>query len=198
MDVRMVYEDYAARGTDDATRMGWNDEATQTRYMGLMLGLLDREVDLTGKTVHDAGCGYGALLPRLHARSIGGYIGTDLVPESVQKAKDAFPGADFRVLDLLQGPIPAVDVTICMGALAFHRADDAMRLVERLWAHSKVALAFNSWWGLTPRYVGYWETRKLEKRLKTWFRRKTVLELSGYDATERMFVVRKPVVEKPA
>lgn len=196
MDIKKVYEDYAKQGNDAAQQLGWNNLETQDRYMRLMVEeLVAKHIDLRGKTIHDAGCGYGDLLnylPKVTGSDLfAQYMGTDLMPASVEEAKKRHPQYRFWSADLLKDVVPYADVTICMGALAFHRADNAMLLLERLWEKSREALAFNCWWDLTPAYVGYWENQKLQKRVTQWLKSKRAVMLSEYEKTERMFLVTK-------
>jgi SAM-dependent methyltransferase len=198
VDIKQVYKEYAAKGQDDATKLGWNDKPTQDLYMGLMVKLVSDHMDLRGKTVHDAGCGYGDLIPHLekvvgHA-PIASYIGTDLLEESVAEAAKRYTGYHFFQRDLLVDDVPKADVTICMGALAFHRAENVVTLLDRLWAASSTVLAFNCWWNLTPAYVGYWQAHKAQKRVQSWLKNKQAAMLSGYDPSEAMFLV----VKRPA
>jgi SAM-dependent methyltransferase len=191
VDIKKIYADYAAKGIDSAQQLGWNDLATQDRYMQLMLTLVQKHVPLKGKTVHDAGCGYGDLLTYLKKADIGPYVGTDLMEPSIEEAKKRHPGHEFLCVDLLAGAVPEADVTFCMGALAFHRSQESMLLLERLWAASKAALAFNCWWDLHSGYVNHWEAQKFQKRVQSWLKGKQAVMLHGYENTERMFLVLK-------
>lgn len=195
MDIKQVYADYAKNGLDSAQQLGWNNLETQDKYMNLMVKLVDHHVPLKGRSIHDAGCGYGDLityLEKVRGPHPSLYVGTDLMGASITEAKKRHPDHLFAQADLLTTPAPGADVTICMGALAFHKAPDAMKLLENLWAQSRLALAFNCWWNLTPAYVGYWEAHKLQKRVQSWLNGKMTYMLSGYDRSEVMFLVRKP------
>lgn len=200
MDIKQVYKRYAERGLDSAQQLGWNDMETQDQFMSLMVELVADHIDLRGLMVHDAGCGYGDLITYLEkalgSAPIASYIGTDLMAESVAEAQKRRPAYHFFQRDLLVDEVPKADVTICMGGLAFHKAPDAIRLLERLWSASKHLLAFNCWWDLTPAYQHYWEAQKAQKRVQSWLKDKQAMMLGGYANTERMFVVRKPVVEE--
>lgn len=198
VDIKQVYADYAKSGLDSAQQLGWNNMETQARYMTIMTDFLAKHFPLKSMMVHDAGCGYGDLIPYLRKHGVAGYVGTDLMQSTIDEAKKSRPDVDFRCVDLLREDVPKAQLTICMGGLAFHRAEQAMELLERLWAASSRALAFNCWWNLTPQYQHYWETQKLQKRVESWLKRKEASMLQGYDPTEAMFVVWKPVVEKKA
>ena len=195
MDIKQVYREYAEKGLDSAQQLGWNNLETQAQYMTLMVDLVHKHLPLQGKMVHDAGCGYGDLITYLekavgHA-PIASYVGTDLMEASIEEAKKRHPAYHFFQCDLLKDSVPKADVTICMGALAFHKSAEAMTLLERLWNASEQALAFNCWWDLTPAYVGHWDAQKLQKRVQSWLKGKKAVMLSGYEATERMFLVLK-------
>lgn len=195
MDIKQVYADYAKNGLDSAQQLGWNNMETQDQYMSLMVNLVNHHVPLKGRSVHDAGCGYGDLityLEKVRGPQPSLYVGTDLMAASVDEAMRRHPDHLFVGADLLTGPVPDADVTICMGALAFHKATDAMKLLEKLWQQSRLALAFNCWWDLTPAYQHHWNAQKLQKRVQSWLKDKQAIMLSGYENTERMFLVRKP------
>lgn len=195
MDIKRVYKQYAERGLDSAQQLGWNDLETQDQFMKLMVDLVHQHLPLPGRSVHDAGCGYGDLVPYLEKQvgspPIASYVGTDLMAESVKEAQKRHPAYHFFQRDLLVDEVPEADVTICMGALAFHKAPEAIQLLERLWSASKHALAFNCWWDLTPAYQHYWEAGKVQKRVQSWLKDKKAAMLSGYADTERMFLVLK-------
>lgn len=58
--------------------------------------------DLRGRTVLDLGCGLGAFYPFLVERfGALDYTGVDIVPEAIESARAAHPGARFLVADLL-------------------------------------------------------------------------------------------------
>lgn len=195
VDIKQVYKEYAEKGLDSAQQLGWNDLVTQAQYMTLMVELVDSHFDLKGKTIHDAGCGYGDLIGYLEKavgnNLISSYMGTDLMEASIEEAKKRRPAYHFFQRDLLVDEVPKADITICMGALAFHESAKGMALLERLWEASSTALAFNSWWNLTPAYVGYWNSQKLQKRIQMWLKNKKHVRLKHYDPTERMFLVLK-------
>lgn len=195
MDIKQVYADYAKNGLDSAQQLGWNNLETQAQYMDMMVKLVHHHVPLVGRSVHDAGCGYGDLityLEKVRGPQHSLYIGTDLMGASITEAMKRHPNYLFAETDLLNGPVPEADVTICMGALAFHKSADAMKLLEKLWTQSRLALAFNCWWDLTPEYQHHWEAGKLQKRVKSWLNGKMTVMVSGYEKTERMFLVHKP------
>jgi hypothetical protein len=64
-----------------------------------------------GDSVLDAGCAWGRLLNLLPSEWYGYYLGVDLSPDFVAKAREDHPHRDFRVLDLrdLVGVEPAGD-----------------------------------------------------------------------------------------
>lgn len=204
MDVRKVYQDYAARGQDSAQQLGWNDAETQARHMKVALSLLERgskalKLDPRTLLVHDAGCGHGDFITYFEqlkgGPSVASYIGTDLLPESVAEAQKRHPGYHFFTRNLVREDVPPADVTVCLGALAFHSAPNTVRLLNRLWDATKHVLVFNAWWDLTPSYKHYWEAGKAQKRIQQWLTGKKHIVQGGYEKTERMFLVVRPVVE---
>lgn len=167
-EVRMVYERYRAQREGAAEQLGWNDLSSQQRNFKVVLDMLPPLTDLS---VHDAGCGYADLFDFIKAR--GGckqYIGTDFVPATVATAQERHPDLSIRQLDLLSFPPPQADVTLCFGALAFHKPRKVEEMLNRMWAASRVGLGFITWWNLTPEYVYFPEAEQLRKCIRRFLK----------------------------
>ncbi len=195
-DVATVYASMRSMGTSEAEKLGWTSTDLQRQNYGLVVSMLrDVSVVLPGLTLHDAGCGTGDLLSflkevKLEPRQ---YIGTDFTAESIMLARDKHPSHDFRQMDLLR-PVtcPTTDVTIIMGALAYHKPRDVEKLLNKLWDHSRCAFAFNTWWQLDSRYFYNESIEQLRKCVRRFLRGKQVHELMGSEygqPTEAIFVV---------
>jgi SAM-dependent methyltransferase len=95
--------------------LGWkNEEAAEVRFENLLWDL-----DLSGKTVLDFGCGFGDIIPLLEKKfSNFEYLGVDVVPEFVEAARGKYPGQKFVVENILGKPRkPKFDVVLASGSL---------------------------------------------------------------------------------
>jgi SAM-dependent methyltransferase len=128
--------------------MDWKDAASQR----LRFQILCEVCDLRGRSLHEVGAGAGHLLDYLREADIAAdYSGSDLSPAMVEAARRLHPGARFEQRDLLlEAPEPSYDVVVCSGL--FHASlglpEDVWRrfaqeMVQRMWALSREAIAFN-------------------------------------------------------
>ena len=74
--------------------------------------------ELGVRSLLDAGCGDGNWVHTLR-RAPERYVGVEVVPELVDanRRRHAGPGREFRCLDLVRDPLPAVDLILCRDAL---------------------------------------------------------------------------------
>lgn len=167
-----IYSEFAkVEGAAPAQQLGWHRTEDQTRCFDILMGLArDFASPLAGKTVHDAGCGYGHLLPRILAEGAH-YIGTDCMADSIAQARRLHPDADFRHLDLISQPIPEADVTIVCGALAFYTSDTVGQMLKRIWASTRETLVFTSWWNLPPDWDNYKDNKKAQGLITDFLRK---------------------------
>lgn len=171
MTAEGFYRQTLATGATDAEKQGWLSTDWQERAFRHVVGMVESRLPLAGLTVHDAGCGFGDIVPTLTRRDIGRYVGTDLLPGMVAGARERRPGFDFRELDLRRDDPPKADVTLCMGALAYQNADDIESILQRLWDASSRAFGFIAWWGLPAKMDPTGEYRRAEKRVREFLRR---------------------------
>jgi SAM-dependent methyltransferase len=75
--------------------------------------------DLHGTRILDVGCGFGHMLDYIETWGINAqYTGIDICPEFLEVAKQRHPGADFRLLNILEDPIDEQwDWVFLVGAL---------------------------------------------------------------------------------
>lgn len=103
-----IYERNAWHGRESLSGPG-SGTASTTRLVPELLSLVAR----TGaRSVLDAACGDGFWMPDLP-----GYIGIDLVPAAVERARARHPDRDLRVADIRRDALPAVDLVILRDAL---------------------------------------------------------------------------------
>lgn len=128
-----------------AQALGWESRANQA----LRFAALCPETNLAGKTVLDVGCGYGDLKAYLDGRFHGfRYIGVDLVAQFVHEARYRHgqrPDCYFCISDATNEVLPEVDLVMASGLLCYrcHQADFYPRMIAKLFASAREALAFN-------------------------------------------------------
>ena len=182
---------YRESNEDPARKLGWNDAEAQQRNFKVVLDMLPPLKDLT---VHDAGCGHADLLDVINAR--GGckeYIGSDFVATTLNKALELHPEAKLLGLDLAVHKLPQVDLTLCFGALAFHKPRKVEEMLHRMWDASKVGIGFISWWNLDKNYVYHEHAAQLQKCIRRFLKQtrgKVTERIGDYgEPMEAAFVV---------
>jgi SAM-dependent methyltransferase len=134
-----------AYGRESSFALGWKDmESQQTRFK-TFAGI----ADLSGRSVLDAGCGYGDLLPYFSAlyNDIT-YIGIEQIPELVQEAIARYgsrPAASFIQGNFTTDLLPAVDYAFASGSLNYRSADPdfVFKAIDKLYAACNYGFAFN-------------------------------------------------------
>jgi SAM-dependent methyltransferase len=94
------------------------------------------------RSVLDAACGDGFWMPDLP-----GYIGVDLVPAAVERARARHPHRDLRVADIRRDPLPAVDLVILRDVLQHLPLADARAVLANI-------AGSGSRWLLASTYAG--------------------------------------------
>lgn len=108
-------------------------------------------VELTSpedKTVLDAGCGMGDLLPYILAKGIPkDYLGIDITPEFVDIASGHYLGFDFKVADPFSNEFTDVfDIVYCCGVLnakGDNWLERRKEMITKLFSITTDTLAFN-------------------------------------------------------
>jgi SAM-dependent methyltransferase len=132
-------------GSHDPRALGFSDSASQDKRFDVILG----RCDFTGKSVLDAGCGYGDLAHRLAGRFRGlQYIGIDQQREYVAAARLRAPRAmavEFREGDFSTMALPDADIVVASGALSYRATQPRFHegCVARLFEACGDALLFN-------------------------------------------------------
>lgn len=125
--------------------LGWlGEHSQQVRYQ-----VLAKVGNLSGKTILDAGCGYGDLKAFLdrHFSSFD-YIGIDQMPEFIAEARKRYEGIErttFYQTDFSTAALPQVDYVIASGVLGYRCKDDSFytAMIGKLYNSARIALAFN-------------------------------------------------------
>jgi SAM-dependent methyltransferase len=139
---------------DTAIGAGWPNEADRLKRFDVMAGLAPR--GLANSSLCDIACGTGAFLT--HLKAVGAapadYLGIDICPDAIDRARAKFPQARFECRDLLAGPGPSlpapVDYVVINGLFTVRAALDEATMWEfldamltRLWPSTRRGLAFN-------------------------------------------------------
>ena len=124
------------------------------RSMAIRFRELVKDVAIDGRSVLDAGCGMGDLLPYLYAKSSSfKYLGVDINKGFIEIAKKRYEGHDFKVTDPFSKQLGEFDVVISSGVMNGNYEgwlDRRKRMIKALYQQSKEALAFNMAGGLRP------------------------------------------------
>jgi SAM-dependent methyltransferase len=122
----------------------WVDYPSQARRFKPLVA----DLDLEGKSILDAGCGLGDLLPYLYAKADSfQYFGMDINEDFIEVAKKRYGGHKFKVGDpfskrLLHG----LDVVISSGTMnqnVPNWLEARKKMIRGLWGNTREALAFN-------------------------------------------------------
>lgn len=99
---RRYYEDALLRFSDGPQAVNWSSRETQNLRFEMLCGV----GDLTGKRIHDVGCGLGHMADYLSTENPGcNYVGSDISPKMINAAKQRL-GPDA---ELFTGDIMAAD-----------------------------------------------------------------------------------------
>ncbi|HSW78931.1 MAG TPA: class I SAM-dependent methyltransferase [Candidatus Babeliales bacterium] len=124
------------------------------RSMALRFRELVKNVPVEGKSIMDAGCGMGDLLPFLYAKSADfKYLGLDKNPEFIKIAKQRYEGHEFRTADPFNRKIGLYDVVISSGVMNGNVdgwLEKRKRMIVNLFEQTGEVLAFNMAGGLKP------------------------------------------------
>jgi SAM-dependent methyltransferase len=121
----------------------------------LKFEVLAEVMDLRGRRVLDVGCGFADFADYLAERHPGVvYEGVDITPRMIVEARRLHPGLSLRVLDILEddpgGPYDLVTANGIFYLLADEPEARMQRLIARMYALSRGAVAFNTHSGWAP------------------------------------------------
>jgi SAM-dependent methyltransferase len=124
------------------------------RSMAIRFRELVKDVSIDGKTIMDAGCGMGDLLPFLYAKTPNfKYVGVDKTKGFIDIAKSRYEGHDFRVGDPFNRPIGMFDVVLSSGVMngnVENWLEKRKKMISTLYDQTGEILAFNMAGGLKP------------------------------------------------
>jgi SAM-dependent methyltransferase len=124
------------------------------RSMAIRFRELVKDLGLNNKTILDAGCGMGDLLPYLYAKSTNfKYLGVDKNKGFIEIAKKRYEGYDFELADPFDKKIGSFDVVISSGVMNGNYKgwlEERKRMIKMLYSQCQEVLAFNMAGGLAP------------------------------------------------
>jgi SAM-dependent methyltransferase len=124
------------------------------RSMGVRFRELVKDVPVEGKSILDAGCGMGDLLPYLYAKSANfKYLGVDKKRDFIEIAKKRYEGHDFQLGDPFSKKIGMYDVVLSSGVMngnIKNWLNKRQAMIANLFDQTGEALAFNMAGGLKP------------------------------------------------
>lgn len=136
----------AQHGANSSLALGWSESADQQVRFGVLANI----ADLNGRSVLDAGCGYGGLLPFLSERYPGllSYCGVELIPELLDVAISRYghlTHAGFISRSFLSGDLPNADYVLASGSLNYGSSDPGFifKTITLLYEHCRLGLGFN-------------------------------------------------------
>jgi SAM-dependent methyltransferase len=124
------------------------------RSMAIRFRELVKDVPLDGKSILDAGCGMGDLLPFLYAKSTSfRYLGADKNKGFIEIAKKRYEGHNFKAADPFKDKIGDFDVVISSGVMNGNHEnwlEKRKQMIKTLYANTNQVLSFNMAGGLRP------------------------------------------------
>lgn len=186
--MRMSLREAYGHGSDPATRLGWASEESQRAHHDELFRLLSLHVPLAGLRIRDVGCGDGAAVPYVLERGAS-YVGCDSRASVVDEARARYPEVPFVVADGASR-LALVDVSIAVGTLAHHDEESAFKLVRRMLATSRVAVAFTAWHGVEPWSPSYSSCVAVERALVRAIGARPVFFTARPQVQTRYYVVR--------
>ncbi|MDB5160638.1 MAG: methyltransferase family protein [Candidatus Saccharibacteria bacterium] len=151
MDEREIYQ----RGLDEYGESPMALHWTDYRSMAIRFKNLVRDVNIEERSVLDAGCGMGDILPYLYTRAdIFNYLGVDVNPGFIGIAKKRYEGHNFEVADPFDGNYPRrFDVVLSSGVMNTNVPGWEKKrklMIKNLFDLAGETLAFNMAGGTRP------------------------------------------------
>lgn len=145
------------------------------RSMAIRFRELVKNVPVEGKTIMDAGCGLGDLLPYLYTKSANfHYIGYDRKPEFIEDARRHYEGHQFKVGDPMNNRLGLFDVVISSGVMNGNVKNwlkKRQKMIANLFDQTGEVLAFNMAGGLKPiqddSLIAYADAKEIYEYCKT-------------------------------
>jgi len=127
----------------------WDYRSMATRFRQLV-----KDVPLEDKTILDAGCGMGDLLPFIYAKTDNfKYLGVDKNNDFIKIAKQRYEGHEFKLGDPFYNRIGMFDVVLSSGVMNGNVEGwlgKRKKMIAKLFEQTGEVLAFNMAGGLKP------------------------------------------------
>lgn len=127
----------------------WDYKSMAFRFRELV-----KHVPIEGKSILDAGCGLGDLLPYLYAKSTDfKYLGVDKNAQFIKIAKQRYEGHEFKVDDPFTHRIGMFDIVLSSGVMNGNTKNwltKRKRMIANLYDQAGEILAFNMAGGVKP------------------------------------------------
>jgi SAM-dependent methyltransferase len=100
----------------------WDNNFTKTGWLGYRLNIVEWVLSLEGshQEMLDTGCHIGHFIEELRRRGYSKrYVGLDITPQFVERAKARLPQERFEIGDVRELPFPdrSFDLVLCVGVL---------------------------------------------------------------------------------
>lgn len=173
-DYRHLEEDYEKAlklyGPGPKALLWWDYRSMAIRFRALI-----KHVPVQGKSIMDAGCGLGDLLPYLYSKAADfKYLGVDTNKEFIELAKKHYEGHRFEVGDPFNKQVGNFDVIISSGVMNGNVPnwfDKRKKMIANLFSQTDEVLAFNMAGGLKPippdPLIAYADPQKIYDYCKT-------------------------------
>lgn len=153
-DLLSQYDSKTWTGADMVKAMGYKDyESYNHRLNAFQAWDMNKPFDVTHATQRyisclDVGCGIGNWNTEVIDMT---YLGIDLVPEFIDKAKELYegtPSVRFIEGDFLSNittilGLPRYDLVVAMGTTFMMAPTDVYRLIRKMWDHTNLCLVFD-------------------------------------------------------
>jgi len=136
----------------EARGVFWKDEDLQRQRYDILSAIFDDIDQAGGLTIHDFGCGYGALFDYLKDMPVmkaSGYIGTDMSVDMITQAKRRISDPRTSFIRHLMA-VDVADYTFASGTYNMHVGQNeedwetyVKASLKQLWSKTRKGLAFN-------------------------------------------------------
>lgn len=186
-EIKKYYEANNIVGYPDYYIQGWENKASQQLRFKELVG----QLELNTKRILDVGCGTGNLLEYLNTKFTDfDYIGVDVLPHMIQRAKQKILNGEFICIDLFkENPFDreSFDAIFSSGIFNLNLGNNKDFLKEALEVFSylsKGAINFNLLWDESPnredRYY-YFSPCEVEEWLRIKYSKEWHISISkGY------------------